>query len=188
MHNDEPTDADLVAQTLSGNREAFGCLYDRHARLVRAVVYGVALDWPMVQDLAQESFLRAYRNLARLREPDRFRAWIVGIARQVARERKRGLRRDRHEFVGDGALLIESTLDTAGEAAAADEIELVMQKLALLPEREQLAIHLFFLEDRDANKAADHVRLSRSGFYALIERALARLAALTCRESERERK
>ena len=46
MGNNEPTDADLVARVLSGDREAFGQLYDRYARLVRAVVYDVAGDWP----------------------------------------------------------------------------------------------------------------------------------------------
>ena len=62
MGNNEPTDADLVASVLAGDREAFGGLYDRYARLVRAVVYGVARDWPTVQDLTQECFLRAYRE------------------------------------------------------------------------------------------------------------------------------
>ena len=69
MQPTEPTDAELVAQTLAGNREAFGDLYDRYARLVRSVVCGVTWDWPMVQDLTQESFLRAYRKLGSLREP-----------------------------------------------------------------------------------------------------------------------
>ena len=84
MGNNEPTDAELVASVLSGDREAFGRLYDRYARLVRAVVYDVASDWSTVQDLTQECFLRAYQNLARLRQPDRFGHWLVGIARQVA--------------------------------------------------------------------------------------------------------
>ncbi|HEV3138494.1 MAG TPA: sigma-70 family RNA polymerase sigma factor [Pirellulales bacterium] len=187
MQHSEPTDADLVAQTLAGNREAFGCLYDRYARLVRAVVCGVTLDWPMVQDLAQESFLRAYRNLARLKEPQRFGAWIVGIARHVARERKRSLRRDRHQFVGDAPLEIELPSDAAGAVQAAEELEWVMQQLTTLDERQRLAIHAFFLQGRDALQAAELLGLSRSGLYALVERALKRLAErVEQREPERE--
>ncbi len=54
--NNEPSDADLVAWVLAGDRDAFGCLYDRYARLVRAVVYRVGNDAPVVNDLAQEVF------------------------------------------------------------------------------------------------------------------------------------
>jgi RNA polymerase sigma-70 factor (ECF subfamily) len=81
MEPNVPTDADLVAGTLSGNHEAFGELYDRHARMVRAVVAGVSGDWFAAEDMAQECFLRAYRSLARLRDPGRFGPWVVGIAR-----------------------------------------------------------------------------------------------------------
>ncbi len=61
--NNEPSDASLVARVLAGDREAFGCLYDRYARLVRAVVYRAGNEHPLVNDLTQECFLRAYRNL-----------------------------------------------------------------------------------------------------------------------------
>src|SRR5271166_6109924 len=102
--NNEPSDADLGARVLAGDRDAFGRLYDRYARLVRAVVYRAGNDAPVVHDLTQECFLRAYRNLARLRQPDRFGAWVVGIARAVAREHRRSLRRDRHQFVAEESL------------------------------------------------------------------------------------
>ncbi len=178
MGNNEPTDAELVARVLSGDREAFGRLYDRYARLVRAVVFSVANDWPTVQDLTQECFLRAYQKLARLRQPDRFGHWLVGIARQVGRERRRSLRRDRHEFVAGDTLEIPSESDTAGAIQAAEETELVMRRLAELPERERLAVHAFFLQEQNAQQAGDLLGLSRSGVYALLERALARLAAM----------
>ncbi len=189
MEHDALSDADLVAQTLAGNREAFGHLYDRYARLVRAVVCGVTLDWPMVQDLAQETFLRAYRNLARLREPERFGAWVVGIARQVGRERKRTLRRDRHAFVGDHGPEVEARSDGEDAIEAAEEFELILQKLSELSERERLAIYAFYLQGRDPRQAAELLNLSRSGMYALVERAVGRLAALVRRcEPENETK
>ena len=178
MASNEPTDAELVARVLAGDREAFGGLYDRYARLVRAVVYGVAGDWPAVQDLTQECFLRAYKNLARLRQPDRFGHWVVGIARQVARERRRTLRRDRHQFIGGDALEVSSETDISGAMQTAEETALVMRRLAELPERERLAIHAFFLDECDARQAAELLGLSRSGVYALLERALKRLAGL----------
>ncbi len=69
----------------------------------------------------------------------------------------------------------------------ADEIGHVLNLLDRLPEQERLAVHLFFLNERDANETARLLDLSRSGTYALLKRACARLArwlGVTARERE----
>jgi RNA polymerase sigma-70 factor (ECF subfamily) len=177
LRHSEPPDGNLVARAQAGDREAFGCLYDRYARLVRAIVYRVAGGSPSTSDLTQECFLRAYRNLARLRQPERFGAWVVGIARQVAREHRRALRRDRNRFVPANSLPAGFESDATGMVQAAEEIAFVMRLVGELPERERLVIHAYFLQEQKAEQAARVLGLSRSGVYALLERALARLAA-----------
>jgi RNA polymerase sigma factor (sigma-70 family) len=172
MDSDAPNDAVLVADTLAGNREAFGALYDRHARMVRAVVLGVSGDWSAVEDMTQECFLRGYRKLATLRDAARFGPWIVGIARQVARERRRTLRRDRHEFAAQPP----ESATSEGERTDGEQLERVMRRLAELPEAERVAVHAFYLEGQNARRAAEQLEISRSGFYALVQRALAQLA------------
>lgn len=184
MKQKDPTDAELVAETLNGNRESFGRLYDRYARLVRAVVSGVSLDWSAVEDMTQESFLRAFRTLSKLRDRDRFGGWIVGIARHVARERKRSLRRERNEFIGESSPGISLPVDGLSEIMETEQVELVMLKARMLPERERVAIHAFYLQDRNAQQVAELLKLSQSGFYALLKRALANLKALVLSHEE----
>lgn len=122
MNDDQlATDAELVAQTLAGNIEAFGCLHDRYARLVRAVVRRGMIDESTMHDLAQECFLRAYRGLGQLREPEKFGPWLVGIARQVASECGRRRRRDRHRFVGAQVWDVDETPDHAKGRERAEE-------------------------------------------------------------------
>ena len=180
-------DAELVAETLSGNREAFSRLYDRHARMVRAVVAGVSGDWTAVDDMTQDSFLRAYRNLPKLRDAQRFGPWIVGIARQVGRERRRTLRRDRHEFRDPQPWEVESTANVVANVADRDDLAFVMRKLNEFEERQRVAVHAFFIEQQDKRLAAESLGLSRSGFYALVRRAIARLAAQIERGDATER-
>jgi RNA polymerase sigma-70 factor (ECF subfamily) len=163
-------DADLVAQTLAGEREAFGQLYDRYARLVRAVAFGAGRDLATVQDLTQETFLRAFRQLATLRQRDRFGAWVVGIARQVVREQRRCRR---PEPLSD---LLAEAPDNTTAPAEADEVEHVLHLVRRLPEQERLAVQLFYLTERDANETARLLNRSRSGTYALLKKACARLA------------
>jgi RNA polymerase sigma-70 factor (ECF subfamily) len=166
MDPNSPTDAELVQKSLAGQHEPFGKLYDRYARLVASVVAGVSGDWSAVDDMVQECFLRAYRKLATLRDPARFAPWITGIARQVGRERRRTLRRDRHEFHDPQSLHNNSLTITEAELCDRDETERIMRCVAKLGEQERLAIHAFFLQQKDARQAAELLGLSRSGFYA----------------------
>ena len=175
MEPNSPTDAELVTATLAGQREPFGLLYDRYARLVASVVAGVSGDWAAVDDMAQECFLRAFRKLATLRDPTRFGPWIAGIARRVGRERRRTLRRDRHEFRDPRALQADSLTIIDANRCARDETERIMRGVEKLGEQERLAIHAFFLQQQDVRQAAEVLGLSRSGFYATVQRAIARL-------------
>jgi RNA polymerase sigma-70 factor (ECF subfamily) len=164
-------DAELVARTLAGDREAFGRLYDRYARLVRAVAFDAGRDPATAQDLTQESFLRAFRQLPTLRARERFGPWVVGIARQVALEFRR---RRRPERLGDADP--PATDGTAVPADDTDEVEHVLRLVSRLPEQERLAVHFFFLNERGVNETARLLDLSRSGTYALLKRACGRLA------------
>jgi RNA polymerase sigma-70 factor (ECF subfamily) len=176
MDPNPPTDAELVQNSLAGQHEPFGQLYDRYARLAASVVAGVSGDWVGVDDMVQECFLRAFRKLNTLRDPARFGPWIAGIARQVGRERRRTLRRDRHEFLDPQSLQTDSKLAANAQRCDPDEIEQIMRNVAKLGEQERLAIHAFFLEQQDVRQAAELLGLSRSGFYATVQRAVARLA------------
>ena len=51
-----------------------------------------------------------------------------------------------------------------------------MRRLAEIPEDERLAIHAYYFHNQNATEAAAQLEISRSGFYALLQRALARLA------------
>ena len=93
-------DGTLVIGTLNGDRSAFAELYDRRARLIRAVCYDETRDSHVAAELTQEVFLRAYRDLRRLHVPDKFTVWLVGIARQVCREWRRKRGREKRAMAG----------------------------------------------------------------------------------------
>lgn len=172
-HATDETDAGEVRRTLAGDRDAFGRLYDRHALGVRATVAAVSGDFTAVEDLTQEAFVRAYTRLASLRDARRFRPWLLGIARRAALERRRALARDPRTALDlVGLVSVEASepqLDVLDEARHA------LDELAKLPERERLAIHAYYFAEKRADAAAKGLGLSRSGFYATLDRAMGRL-------------
>src|SRR5215467_13063456 len=73
----------------AGDAAAFRLLVERHRPLARARASRLCSDPGDVDDSVQESFLQAFVALGRLRDPDRFAAWLCGIVRNVHRALQR---------------------------------------------------------------------------------------------------
>ena len=88
------TDAELVSRALAGSDAAFAQLVSRHQGAVRGFMRRMlASGWAEADDLAQESFLAAWRSLRTLKEPGGFKTWLLGIAWRKAQDRIRSARR-----------------------------------------------------------------------------------------------
>ncbi|MDO8361769.1 MAG: sigma-70 family RNA polymerase sigma factor [Actinomycetota bacterium] len=76
--------AELVGRAARGDRSAFDVLYRRHARSVAAAVASRISGNEDRADAVQETFLRAWKKLDTLRDPEQFLPWLYAIARNVA--------------------------------------------------------------------------------------------------------
>jgi RNA polymerase sigma-70 factor (ECF subfamily) len=168
------TDGALAKAALRGDCSAFAELYDRRARWIRAICFDTTYDLHSAADLTQEVFLRAYAKLDSLREPERFAAWLTGIARQVCREWKRGRLRDRRM----ARCLPEDIEPAAPQHEADPRLETLREALARLPERERLSLQAFYLQGLDAEQARSVLGLSKSAFYRVLAKAREHLAAI----------
>lgn len=165
------TDAALVQSVLGGDREAYAELYDRHAPVIRALCYHATRNLAHAQDVAQEVFLKAYCSLGNLRDPERFAAWLVGIARNECRDWLRQQSRDRHEYVDRVPDLADGKTGEREMRTAA-----LLEAMETLPERERMAVHAFYLQGESAEAVRAVLALSSSGVYRLLDRARQRLA------------
>lgn len=165
------SDEQLVNRVRLGDRETFGQLYDRYAGLVRSICFETTGDVTCAQDLSQEVFLSAYRQLEQLKDPQCFCAWLIGIARLSGRQWRRTRLRDRHVLAGEK---IEEVSDR--NTHEDDRWTEVQAALSALTEDERLGIHLFYLQEQPADLARQLLNLSTSGFYRLLSRAREKLA------------
>jgi len=83
------SDAELLEASRRGERDAFGALIERYQGVVSAVSYSRTGDHALSEDVAQDTFIAAWHQLGQLREPGRLRAWLCGIARNLARKARR---------------------------------------------------------------------------------------------------
>ena len=85
-------DQQLVTAALGGDRAAFAALVQRYGPAVKAVAYGILRDHHLAEDAAQETFVSAHQQLARLRLRELFGRWLLAIARQRALACRRNLK------------------------------------------------------------------------------------------------
>jgi len=78
-----PNDAEIVAASLSGERDAFGQIVARYQSLICALAYNATGDLSRSEDLAQETFITAWKKVGELREPGKLRPWLCGIAHNL---------------------------------------------------------------------------------------------------------
>ncbi|MCZ8251052.1 MAG: RNA polymerase sigma factor RpoE [Hylemonella sp.] len=101
------SDAQLVARTLAGDDRAFDLLVIKYQRRIQRLIARMVRDVDLVEDIAQESFIRAYRALHQFRGDAQFYTWLYRIAVNTAKKTLLDLKHD--------PLLTEAALRPAGD-------------------------------------------------------------------------
>jgi RNA polymerase sigma-70 factor (ECF subfamily) len=89
-----PTDLMLVQRTVAGDQRAFELLVIKYQRRIERLIGRMVRDQDLVQDIAQETFIRAYRALAQFRGESQFYTWLYRIAVNTAKKALVDLKRD----------------------------------------------------------------------------------------------
>jgi len=152
MQSDGPDFDGLVAQVLSGNREAFRGIVDGCESKVRLALAAMLQESSNVDDLTQETFVTAFRKLSQYQPGTNFPAWVKAIARNLAlNERRAWQRRQAATKKYEGLLQVEERLDDAVDALGASLPDEVLGSLhtcieALAPHTRDM-VKARYLED-----------------------------------------
>jgi RNA polymerase sigma-70 factor (ECF subfamily) len=90
---------ELIAGVRQGDENAFRLIFERHHRFVFRFLYGMVGDRRMAEELMQETFMQAYKNIGTLREEAKLLSWLCGIARHVALHSLRS-RQGKNQWIG----------------------------------------------------------------------------------------
>jgi RNA polymerase sigma-70 factor (ECF subfamily) len=95
----EMSDTDAVKAVIEGDRDRYSELVERYQKMVYGIAWSHLGDAGLCEDAAQETFIKAFRYLAALRNPEKFSGWLARIARNVSTSllRKRGRELDKHK-------------------------------------------------------------------------------------------
>jgi len=165
--------ADMVRAVGEGDRRAFSVLYAAHVGAVRTVVRDNVHDRETVEDIVQEVFARALERLATLHDPDRFRPWLLSIARHAAIDE----RRQRKVTVDDGGpdALASPRPGPDEEAELSELCRLVNTRVAGLSRRDATALSLTLHLGYTPTQVAAVLHLTPGTAKVVLHRARLRL-------------
>jgi len=173
---DVPSDEELACRARRGCAGSFEHLVRRYQTPVLHFLrrWGGGSD---AEDLLQETFVRAYANLDRYREPRRFAPWLFTIARRIGINHHRRTRRTEDGESLDG---VASGMPSPAEIVAEkeDRQELWGMAARILSEEEMTAVWLHYVEDMPAREIAAVLGRSWVGVKTLLFRARRRLLPL----------
>ena len=166
-------DAELVTASRAGNLEAFGQIVARYQTLICSLAYSNTGNMSQSEDLAQETFIAAWKQLASLREPAKLRQWLCGIARYLTFD---ALKKEGREPSSAA-----EPLDAVHEAAAPEplphdltisreEQAILWRSLERVPAVYREPLVLFYREHQSIETVAAHLDLSEDAVKQRLSR------------------
>jgi RNA polymerase sigma factor (sigma-70 family) len=171
--NSDLSDSKLVTLSLSGDRDAFGRIVTRYQTLLCSLAYSATGSLSQSEDLAQETFVTAWKQLADLREPEKLRSWLCRISRNLTYD---ALLRQGREPVHKAETLeqIEESpalMPLPSESTMSREEEALLWRLIeRIPESYREPLVLFYREHQSIDDVATALDLSEDAVKQRLSR------------------
>ncbi len=167
----DTSDSALVAQVLSGHRDAFGTLVERYQDQMLTYVRHMGFGEAEACDLVQDAFVRAFRHLGRCGEPDRFAGWLFKIVSNLCRTAGSRNSRRRSESLESHRSTLASELPGPDDQLEANWAkERVHAALDTVPSDQREALVLMYLQGHSVKEIEELTGASRSAIKMRLKR------------------
>jgi RNA polymerase sigma factor (sigma-70 family) len=167
------SDLQLVEWSLMGDRDAFRQIVERYQALVCSITYNATGSLTLSQDLAQETFVAAWKQLSELREPAQLRTWLCGITRfLVGKELRRQGHEPIHAAEPFGAIHDSPSPDPSpsAQAVSREEEAILWRALEQIPDVYRQPLILFYREQQSIERVAVELDLSEDAVKQRLSR------------------
>lgn len=171
-------DEQLVQGVIEGDKVAFGILVERYRKQVLGMCYSFTKDFHDTEDIAQTVFVKAYKSIGNLENPDRFPAWLSKITYSTCKD---WLRKEKRESLTLKKLESSGSLGRPVSAAIEAEQDLdsiIAAALQELPENLQIVLSLRFYEKLSYRDMADFLDVPVSTVRGMLYRGTQSLRKL----------
>lgn len=174
------TDTYYIERILTGDTECFACLLDKYSRPVHSLILKVVRNREDAEELAQDVFMKVFRNLASFKKECTFSTWIYRIAYNTAIS---ATRKKKYEFLAIeeeviGNVSEEAINNVLGQSDTSSNMEKLEAALEQLSPDDRAIILLFYMEEKTIEEMATITGLSVSNLKVKLHRIRKKLFVL----------
>lgn len=162
------TDAELLARAGAHDRAAFAEIATRYYQPVYRLVWRMTNGSADAEDIAQEAFMRLWRNPGQIREAGALKGWLMRVASNGVIDRSR---KPRHGALDDAPEVADPQARPDEPLDRSQAARIVDRAIAGLPERQRLALSLVYFEGLTNIAAAEVLEVSVEAVESLLARA-----------------
>ena len=161
----------FVEKVLSGNISAFAYFVETYQGMAINIAYRICENMQDAEDVVQESFVKAYKNLHTFRLESKFSTWFYRIVFNTAVTHTKAKMWVVDDEVENVAVDLSSDLDTDTKLEMMETSEIVSHVLSKMPKAYGLLLNLFYLEDNSIKEIAEITGLNDSNVKVRLFRA-----------------
>ncbi len=177
---------DCIRAARAGHREAFNPVVEHYGGRIHGMLYRMLGNAEEAEDIAQESFTRAYRFLGRYDEQRPFRAWLFTVASNLGLNALRARQRRGFPVSFEEARDSDTTMpqQAVAKIEKGEMRERIDAALRRLPERTAALMHLYYREEMSIREAAGILGMNESAAKVALCRARARMREYLVEEEQ----
>jgi RNA polymerase sigma factor (sigma-70 family) len=156
-------ETELLRASMQGDTVAFEAIVKKYQSFICAITFSATADFGKSEELAQETFISAWKDLAQLKDLSKFKGWLISISRNIIRN---SFRRQKRDLLQKSVSLEKVQEDGVkyGEPSEAiitkEQQAVVQQALNQIPERYREPLVLFYREQQSVKQVAAELDLS----------------------------
>lgn len=181
-------DQHYINLVLGGDANAFAVLAGRYKDMVFSLALRMVKNREEAEEVAQDSFLKVYRSLAKFKNESKFSTWLYCITYNTCLDRIRKNKREQHvvaidEYTEQQISSLDNTLESM---EAGERTQMIKDCLNLLPEEDGFLLTLFYFEEQSVKEIAKIMDINANHVKIKLHRGRKKLATVLRSQLETE--
>lgn len=174
----------LLKATIAGDTAAFELIVRKYQNLICAITFGGTGRIEASEELAQETFFNAWRNISKLKDLERFRPWLCSIARNLVRNYHRE-RKPEVSLADNHTDIVDSDNNPSENAVSREETMILEQAFNRIPIEYREPLVLFYRQGHSVRQVAEGLELNEATVKTRLHRGRQMLKEQTAALVER---